>query len=339
MALLSDALMPYIERELKKTGGRWWTTTVLSQVSRSTRQRLSDAPPRGSSSLDALDMTDLLLLISGNWETFHRQLPDPARSWASELRSYRNLWAHKGAGDIDPVIVERAIDTAALLLDKIDPSAASSMRALREDKRAYTGPREELQATTRDATGTSGPKATPIAAVHLSSHIAGRRRTGSRNYWAIAPWPNDDADLFEAVWRYDKEHRTIAIRWHGIGDPAGLSREDIAERLSNGTKNEAASSRMIWDFFNKVHVGDVIVARRGRHFAVGVGIVTRTAYFDLSKGHERLSGYMSPYIGASFVDVDWKMLSTIPVSEMFTISTISNIGMQKFYRLFPGLDV
>ena len=67
--------------------------------------------------------------------------------------------------------------------------------------------------------------------------------------------------------------------------------------------------------------------------------MTRAAYFDLKKGRERLSGYMSPIVGASFIDVDWKLISVVPVDEMFTISTISNIGMAKFARLFSGLQI
>src|SRR5919106_1152901 len=147
------------------------------------------------------------------------------------------------------------------------------------------------------------------------------------NYWAIAPWPNDNAQLFEQVWQYDREHGTIAIRWHGIGDPSELSRAEIERRLrADSGKDESVSAQMIWAFYNLIQIEDLVVARRGRKLCIGIGRVIRPAYFDLRQGMTRLNGLSSPYIGASFINVEWQRLDTIPVSELFTRKTISDLG-------------
>jgi hypothetical protein len=90
---------------------------------------------------------------------------------------------------------------------------------------------------------------------------------------------------------------------------------------------------MLWDFFNRIEIEDVIVARRGRKLCLGIGRVIRTAYFDLERGQERLNG-LSTDLGASFIDVEWERVGVIPVTALFAIKTLSNIGQSKYQRLF-----
>ena len=155
-------------------------------------------------------------------------------------------------------------------------------------------------------------------------------------YWAIAPWPNNEPDIFNTVWRYDTEHGTIAIRWHQLGDLTGLPKQQIAAqyRETHG-EDSAPAVKMLWDFYNEVEPEDVVIARRGRHFCIGLGRITRPAYFDLARGQARLNGVPHRYVGASFVEVEWEWLGIRPVSEPFTMNTISNIGAAKFHRILP----
>ena len=108
VALLGDTLRPYVERELKRSGGNWWTEYVLPAVSPLTRQKLPALPKKGvNGQLSQVDVGDLLQLITKNWAVvFRGRLPDSARSWAEELRSSRNDWAHKGAGDVSAAVVD-----------------------------------------------------------------------------------------------------------------------------------------------------------------------------------------------------------------------------------------
>jgi hypothetical protein len=155
------------------------------------------------------------------------------------------------------------------------------------------------------------------------------------NYWAIAPWSNDERQIFDQVWSFDREHGTIAIRWDELGD---LSRPTLAEierrYLQVYGSSSKPAARMLWDFHNRIAFEDVVVARRGLNFAIGIGRVVRTAYFDRLKGKARLNGLASPYLGSRFIEVDWQELKTIPVSEPFTRNTLSDIGEAKYVRLF-----
>ncbi len=159
VALLGDTLRPYVERELKRSGGNWWTEYVLPAVSPLTRQKLPSLPKKGvNGQLGQVDVADLLQLITKNWAVvFREKLPDSARSWAEELRSSRNDWAHKGAGDVSAAVVFRAIDTAALLLDAIEPSAAAAMRLLKDQPvAAATDPILETQTPPEAVPAASG---------------------------------------------------------------------------------------------------------------------------------------------------------------------------------------
>ena len=134
MALLGDTLAPFVERELKRAGQGWWTNSVLPNVSPLTRQKLPSLPKKGlNGQLGVLDVADLLSLVTKNFSVaFRNRLPDSARSYAEELRSARTTWAHKpSSGDIEAAVADRAIDTAALLLDSIEPSAAAAVRHLK----------------------------------------------------------------------------------------------------------------------------------------------------------------------------------------------------------------
>lgn len=142
-ASLRETLRPYVEQQLRNAGPGWWKDYLLPNVSPLSRDKLPQQPVRGERSLLApLDLADLLQLINRNWaNVFRGKLPDGARAYAQELYDTRNLWAHKGEGDISRAAAERAIDTAALLLDGVERKAAAAMRALKTRGAAFAEPR------------------------------------------------------------------------------------------------------------------------------------------------------------------------------------------------------
>jgi predicted AAA+ superfamily ATPase len=133
VATLRDSLRPFVETQLRNAGAGWWKDYVLPNVSPLSRGKLPPQAVKNDRNLLApLDLADLLQLIARNWApVFRGRLTDTARAYAAELYDTRNLWAHKGEGDVNRADVERAIDTAARLLDGIDRKAAAAMRALR----------------------------------------------------------------------------------------------------------------------------------------------------------------------------------------------------------------
>jgi hypothetical protein len=154
------------------------------------------------------------------------------------------------------------------------------------------------------------------------------------DYWAIAPWENADTQIFDQVWRYDRDHGTIAIRWAEVGDVSKLSRSEIGKRVQEvyGPVSGAAE-QMLFDFYNKIKVGDVVVARRGLKHWVGIGKVIRAAYHDLPQGQVRMNGLGSQYMGVHFIDIHWERRGMIPVRESFTVKVLSNIGEAKYQRI------
>lgn len=133
VSTLRESLRPYVEQQLRNAGPGWWKDYVLPNVSPLSRDKLPQQPVRGERApLGSLDLADLLQLINRNWASvFRGKLGDAARAYAQELYDTRNLWAHKGDGDVSRAAAERAIETAALLLDGIDRKAAAAMRALK----------------------------------------------------------------------------------------------------------------------------------------------------------------------------------------------------------------
>ena len=168
MALLGDTLAPFVERELKRAGQGWWTNSVLPNVSPLTRQKLPSLPKKGvNGQLGVLDVADLLSLITKNFSVaFRNRLPDSARSYAEELRTARTTWAHKpSSGDIDAAVADRAIDTAALLLDSIERSAAAAMRLLK----AQPPNEAKIPVSAREAKATTAPLLSDIQALEPPS--------------------------------------------------------------------------------------------------------------------------------------------------------------------------
>jgi predicted AAA+ superfamily ATPase len=165
---LRDALRPFVETQLRNSGPGWWKDSVLPNVSPLSRPKLPQQPAKGDRNLLApLDVADLLQLITRNWATvFRGRLDASARSYASELYDTRTLWAHKGEGDVSRADLERAIDTAARLLDGINKKEAAAMRALRDrTSAAPTGSAPAALTPTAAAPRPNVPAAPPVQGV------------------------------------------------------------------------------------------------------------------------------------------------------------------------------
>ena len=59
--------------------------------------------------------------------------------------------------------------------------------------------------------------------------------------------------------------------------------------LSGGPR----APKMIWEFHREIQPGDKVIARRGLSTILGIGTVTKTAYYDFAKGSARI-GVSSP---------------------------------------------
>ena len=145
-------------------------------------------------------------------------------------------------------------------------------------------------------------------------------------HWVIAPMevaaPNK---LFATAWEYDRQHGTIAVseccEHLTLQDISQFtSPEDFQTEIRKHKLNWGpVALKIIWDFHRNIQVGDTIIARNGFSEILGIGTVTKTAYYDLTRGIERI-GVASPpskefqfYIKPRFVEVFWAITGNFSV--------------------------
>lgn len=91
------------------------------------------------------------------------------------------------------------------------------------------------------------------------------------HYWLYAPGEN------AAQWEDFYQQGIMAIGWSETGDARTYSsREEIRKLLSEkrAPLPMVHSSLAVWQFLHEVKVGDVIIAKQGRHKIIGRGVVT-----------------------------------------------------------------
>lgn len=137
---VKEGLLPYIRREMEAVyDGRW--AEVAEQNFRDRRGA------RGERS--APEQWDLALLLSVMWDewnqVFRKRLGFLERSFVSELREFRNRWAHQEQFDFEDCY--RILDTSQRLLKAID--SADRAERLRQVQRELM--RNYVQAEARAA--------------------------------------------------------------------------------------------------------------------------------------------------------------------------------------------
>jgi predicted AAA+ superfamily ATPase len=121
--LLRAGLAPFVERELQAQHGKYWLTTV-------TAGWRDDLSWRGDSDSPHLDAAILLRLMWEQWnDTFRRTLGQAERSLVSELREWRNKWAHQEPFSGDNTY--RALDSAERLLTAVSAPQADEVARMK----------------------------------------------------------------------------------------------------------------------------------------------------------------------------------------------------------------
>jgi len=126
LELLRAGLAPFVEREFKSTYG----TRAAGEAARLLGEdRLNAKKP-----LAEWDAAALLKLVWDAWnEVFKSTLGFAERSLVSELRDWRNKWAHQEAFSSDDA--DRALDSAERLLSAVSAPQADEVRKLKLELR------------------------------------------------------------------------------------------------------------------------------------------------------------------------------------------------------------
>ncbi len=137
--LMTSGLAPFVEAELKETFGERWQQAA--GVSFRDRRGEDEATPI------QWDAHSLLTVMWDNWNgVFQKKLSRSDRSLVSELRDFRNRWAHQHEFDFDDSY--RALDSVHRLLRSVGARQAD---AVAREKRYIM--REEIRAELRAQSG------------------------------------------------------------------------------------------------------------------------------------------------------------------------------------------
>ena len=118
--LLTTGLYPFVERELKAVYKDDW----INAARRSFRENRGQGLPKGE--VIRWDAHTMLTVIWDQWNSvFRHKLDQPERSLISELREFRNRWAHQAEFDFDDTY--RILDSVQRLLSAVSAEEAAEI--------------------------------------------------------------------------------------------------------------------------------------------------------------------------------------------------------------------
>ena len=155
LELLRSGIAPFVEREIRARS---------RQVPIERIRRYADDPRLADRPVEQWDVSGLLRLMTDVWrEVFQDTLGHSGRSLVSELREWRNRWAHQERISSDDT--DRALDSAERLLAAVSAPQAAEVGRMKMDLRRLVFD-EQVRGETRrvtsrqmDALATSGVKA------------------------------------------------------------------------------------------------------------------------------------------------------------------------------------
>jgi len=131
-------------------------------------------------------------------------------------------------------------------------------------------------------------------------------------YWLYAPGEN------ACNWEEFYQNKIMGLGWDEIGDLKQYhSRDDIKTALVNayggkGSKKNDVSAND--DFLNKINIGDVIIAKKGRGELLGYGVVTSNYEYDNNRSEFQ-----------KVRQVDWKLKGNWKVDFSLVLKTLTDI--------------
>lgn len=131
--ILRAGLAPYILRELKSVyKERWWISGVETVLDNAVGREALTSPGTEEEKFAKLDIQALLVILWENWNAvFKNELGHSGRSYVSELREFRNRWAHQQP--FSPEDAFRALDTMERLLGMVGGEGQEELRKLSQE--------------------------------------------------------------------------------------------------------------------------------------------------------------------------------------------------------------
>jgi 5-methylcytosine-specific restriction protein B len=126
------------------------------------------------------------------------------------------------------------------------------------------------------------------------------------SYWKIAPGQNG------FLWDQCREDACILIGWSGVGNLLNYPDKTALAQANAKCNHKKASTDIQWRFAHEIRVGDIVVANKGNHEVVGVGVVTSDY---LPPGVPKNPNSHGEYSHARLVD--WRVMQTAILPSAF----------------------
>ena len=154
-------------------------------------------------------------------------------------------------------------------------------------------------------------------------------------YWVIAPYEAAKYDFYNTVWQFDQANDTISIGFGQLGDVSNMDRQTLNNNVAQ-TFPGRRIAHMIWAFYHEIGLGDIVLARRGRKTLVGVGTVTRTAYYQPGR-----NPYLAPPGDShpNFIDIAWQPRSKEFSSIVFPMYAVSEFSETQYHNILEGSEI
>lgn len=128
LGLLKEGLQPFVEREMKNRDAQGWLGIVRQSVAETQLKMFED--PKDLK----WDAASLLAVLWNQWNTVFRSILGQAeRTLVSELRDFRNRWAHQEPFSSDNT--DRALDSIARLLTAVSAPQADEVGKMKMELR------------------------------------------------------------------------------------------------------------------------------------------------------------------------------------------------------------
>jgi 5-methylcytosine-specific restriction protein B len=131
-------------------------------------------------------------------------------------------------------------------------------------------------------------------------------------YWLYAPGENANK------WEEFYSEGIMGLGWDDIGDLKKYnSRDEIKDALVKAYKGDGSKKNDVSandDFLNKLNIGDIVIAKKGRRELLGYGTVTSEYYFD-----ENRIDYKS------CKKIEWKLKGNWKVDFSLVLKTLTDI--------------
>ena len=124
LELIKEGLAPFVQREVH----------ACKKLPMERLRHYADDPRLSNRPIEEWDASSLFKLMNETWrEVFHDTLGHPGRSLVSELREWRNKWAHQEHFSSDDA--DRMLDSAERLLAAISASQAAELNRMKMELR------------------------------------------------------------------------------------------------------------------------------------------------------------------------------------------------------------